>query len=141
MGKNKSGNRGEKKSKHGGALGNAITNSIGKKAYEKLKYIEKHGAELLEIDKPKLVSVVERNDLDDFLYKAEIAQEKFEAVKGARVIIKEQNKDSLVIDISQKSALTLSEAEKAKVLKDMVFSRIPRRPKWDKVRSVDEQIL
>ena len=141
MGKNKSGNRGEKKSKHGGALGNAITNSIGKKAYEKLKYIEKHGAELLEIDKPKLVSVVERNDLDDFLYKAEIAQEKFEAVKGARVIIKEQNKDSLVIDISQKSALTLSEAEKAKVLKDMVFSRIPRRPKWDKVRSVEEQIL
>ena len=95
----------------------------------------------MEIDKPKLVSVVERNDLDDFLYKAEIAQEKFEAVKGARVIIKEQNKDSLVIDISQKSALTLSEAEKAKVLKDMVFSRIPRRPKWDKVRSVDEQIL
>jgi hypothetical protein len=132
---------GKNKSKKAGGLGKALNNSIGRKAYEKLKYIEKHGAELLEIDKPKLVSVVERNDLDDFLYKAEIAQEKFEAVKGARVIVKEKNKDSLVIDISQKSALTLSEAEKQKVLKDMVFSRIPRRPKWDKVRSVEEQIL
>ena len=132
---------GKNKTKKAGGLGKALTNSIGRKAYEKLKYIEKHGAELLEIDKPKLVSVVERNDLDDFLYKAEIAQEKFEAVKGARVIVKEKNKDSLVIDISQKSALTLSDAEKQKVLKDLVFSRIPRRPKWDKVRDVEEQIL
>ena len=134
MGKNKA-------TKKAGGLGKALNNAIGKKSYEKQKYIEKHGAELLEIDKPKQISVVERNALDDFLYKAEIAQEKFEAVKGARVIVKEKNKDTLVIDVSQKSALTITDEEKQKVLNEMKYSRIPRRPVWDKVREVEEQIL
>jgi len=125
------GKTGTKKNK--GALGNALNNSIGKKAQEKQKYIAKHGAEFIPTDKPKLTSVVERSTLDDFLYNAEIAQEKFEAVKGPKIILKD-NMDNIVVHTMNESKHSkISDEEKAEILNDMKYSRIPRRPKWDGV--------
>lgn len=130
-----------KTNKKAGGLGKAILNNMSKRHLIKQQYIEKHGAEQLDIDKPKLVSVVERSALDDFLYKAEIAQEKFECVKGAKVIVNKLNQNQHVININHTSGHAITEEEKEKVLNDMTFSRIPRRPVWDKVRPAEEQML
>ncbi len=86
-----------------------------------------------------MVSVVERNDLDDFLYNAEIAMEKFEAVKAPKMIITEKLENQVVINLNQNVKHQISDEEKNAVLTEMKYSRIPRRPKWDGVRDVDEQ--
>jgi hypothetical protein len=130
-----------KANKKAGGLGKALTKSISKATHEKQKYIAKHGAELLDIDKPKLVSVVERNALDDFLYNAEIANEKFEQVRAPKLIIQDSMKDQVVININEKSKFTLSDEARTAVLAEMKYSRIPRRPKWDGIRDADTQKL
>ena len=122
-------------------LGKALNNKISKKNVEKQLYIEKHGAEKLEQDKPKLVSVIERSNLDDFLYNAEIAQQKFEQVRAPKVIIKQQMQNQVVINVQGKHAHELSTEEKDKVLEEMKYSRIPRRPKYDGERCAEEQTL
>jgi large subunit GTPase 1 len=130
-----------KANKKAGGLGKALTKSISKATHVKNLYIAKHGAELLDIDKPKLVSVVERNALDDFLYNAEIANERFEQVRAPKLIIQDSMKDQVVININEKSKFTLSDDAKTAVLAEMKDSRIPRRPKWDGIRDADTQKL
>ena len=70
-----------RKQKGGGSLGSALKKDKNKSSVKKADYIKTHKQEDTGVDtkaKAKLVSVVERDDVNDFLYNAELKQQKFD---------------------------------------------------------------
>lgn len=117
-------------------LGNVLLKSKNKNTLKKKAYIKKMGAEennLLD-KQPKLQSVLERDNLNDFLYQAEIANKKFEAYKEKKVIIKENLLHQKIIKKEGEDIDDITIFNKFKKL------RIPRRPDW-KGKTAEEQIL
>lgn len=123
-----------------GGLGTSLNKAIGKSKLTKIAYAEKHKQEELPENKPKLVSCLERDNLADFLYNAEISQQKFDATKAPRLVIKNCLKNQVVVDLQGKQ-IDLTTEEEQKIIEEMKYSRIPRRPKWDGVRDPEEQML
>ena len=70
-----------RKPKGGGDLGSALKKDKNKSSIKKAVYIRAHKQEDANPDakgKMKLMSVVERDDVNDFLYNAELKQQTFD---------------------------------------------------------------
>lgn len=133
-----------RKAKGGGALGTALRKDKNKGNLKKQEYIKQHGAENLkegEKGKQKLHSEVERDPVKDFLYSAELKQQKFEAVKQRKLVTTDSLGTQQVIDLSTGLLDGPSDELKKEALREMEHLRIPRRPAWDGKRAGRDQRL
>lgn len=87
------------------------------------------------------MSTVERDHVSDFIYNAELNQQRFQAVRNTKLVTTDAGGKQTVIDM----ATGLDDAPSAGMLeeaqKEMATLRIPRRPAWDGLRSPKDQRL
>eukprot|EP00468_Gymnochlora_sp_CCMP2014_P014053 CAMPEP_0167770806 /NCGR_PEP_ID=MMETSP0110_2-20121227/18141_1 /TAXON_ID=629695 /ORGANISM="Gymnochlora sp., Strain CCMP2014" /LENGTH=715 /DNA_ID=CAMNT_0007660059 /DNA_START=186 /DNA_END=2333 /DNA_ORIENTATION=- len=93
---------------------------------------EMHITDIQDSNEGKLQSVLERNDLEEFLATAQMADREFKAER--RVYIKNGEEDTKIVD--QKSVISKKRFE-PETFEQM---RIPKRPKWESLGLTKEQL-
>lgn len=93
------------------------------------------------IQKPKLVSVLEQNSLEEFVQLAQLSSKKFEAERGQNILISDTELIQGRADDPKNSVamvnVFLGDSEQ-KVMGNYVPLTIPRKPKWDHSMSAYE---
>eukprot|EP01017_Pseudomicrothorax_dubius_P045465 TRINITY_DN7862_c0_g1_i3.p1 TRINITY_DN7862_c0_g1~~TRINITY_DN7862_c0_g1_i3.p1 ORF type:complete len:563 (-),score=157.71 TRINITY_DN7862_c0_g1_i3:104-1792(-) len=111
-----------------GGLGKAIQNARLKKNTRPVSNM--HTTEIVEEGHDKFKSVIDRNDLVEFLVQAELQDRRFDAIRQTRI----NNTDPVHIDLN-----TLKSKEAGEILTlNLKRLRIPRKPKWDERTSGEE---
>ena len=126
-----------KKQKHNG-LGKALKNKLEKKRFmgsgqrAPIFYQESEVNEA-EQKKLKMKSVIEQNNLAQYLQVAEMSQEDFHANRNIKFSqIREEMRNKKIIYVGDRKKGVKEDSEIGNVLKGL---QVPRRPDWQKVES------
>ncbi|KRW99507.1 P-loop containing nucleoside triphosphate hydrolase [Pseudocohnilembus persalinus] len=120
-----------------GTLGKSIMKSLNKKKYvpneqamqeAKFIHLENNNEILKQQQKQNLASVIDQDNLDEFLVTAEQAEKKYDAERGIRVAKDEQGHEIIYSVNKQDQEMQDFDVQKNKLLQNL---RIPRKPKWN----------
>eukprot|EP00897_Mesotaenium_endlicherianum_P010478 jgi/Mesen1/9459/ME000627S08849 len=94
-----------------------------------------HTEELEEADRPALQSIIDRNDLDELLYTAELADRDFTAERGNAQVILSSELAAAAGGLSKAEMAAQQRAEEARMMHALT---IPRRPAWDSTTTAEQ---
>jgi large subunit GTPase 1 len=123
-------------------LGKALIKKHQSKHIKKVELGEmhKHTTDIISTEKPKIMSIIDQNSLDEFVQLAQLSNKAFTAEKEITIVNRKE-----VLQGSTESANAQRELLGNFLLTDSTVRnpkykllKIPRRPKWKKDMSAEE---